>query len=198
MLKEAQIDHTDINRITKDKKEWKATVNARMRHIAEWEESGAHGVDRERGPRTSPIPVVTNNLVCDFEGCGKVCASKAGLTIHRRKMHEISKEKRVFKCQGCDEEFSQEANLINHKKSCGGQAASCAEMKKCNNCNKEITRPNFARHRRVCGGAPEVQNAQARVYVAKRYVCQGCHKELSASNRSKHNKICPGGRREVP
>ena len=198
MLKEAQINHTDINRITKDKKEWKATVNARMRHIAEWEESGAHGVDRERGPRTSPIPVVTNNLVCDFEGCGKVCASKAGLTIHRRKMHEISKEKRVFKCQGCDEEFSQEANLINHKKSCGGQAASCAEMKKCNNCNKEITRPNFSRHRRVCGGAPEVQNAQARVYVAKRYVCQGCHKELSASNRSKHNKICPGGRREVP
>ena len=53
-------------------------------------------MDRERGDRVSPIPVAENNFTCDIEGCGKVCASKAGLTIHRKRKHQILKKKNAF------------------------------------------------------------------------------------------------------
>ena len=49
-----------------------------------------------------------------------MCKLKAGLTIHRRRMHEVLEQKKVFKCEACQEEFGQEANLMNHRKVCGG------------------------------------------------------------------------------
>ena len=36
LLKEAGIDWTRIDRLTKDRKEWKALVNKRMKHLQEW------------------------------------------------------------------------------------------------------------------------------------------------------------------
>ena len=88
LLREAQIDATNIGQLTRDRKEWKALVRARMRHIKEWEINSCHRVERERGQRTSPPP---SDFACIFEGCDKVCYNKAGLAVHRRKVHEISK-----------------------------------------------------------------------------------------------------------
>ena len=195
LLREAQIDTTNIARLTEDRKEWKALVRARMKHIADWEMCSSHRVDRQRGERTSPVPPPPPDFVCDVEGCGKECASKAGLTIHRRKKHEISSQKVKFNCQGCGSKFMQEANLKNHFKSCSNMRASNPNKKKCDQCGREIDKRNFARHRRVvCGVQMTGQVAPAATkYVPKYYTCEGCRLEQACTNRSRHRRKCLGG-----
>ena len=194
LLREAKLDVSNMGQLTADKDEWRAKVRERMHHIDQWEQRGGHGVEGERGPRTSPTPEQDTDFMCDVEGCGKVCISKAGLTNHKRRMHEISKAKVIFKCADCDTEFRQEANLKNHQKSCSGVRASDPSMKKCNNCQREVRRENFSRHRRVCGGGQDQPPAAAaRVYVAKQYLCEGCNLYRSSTNRAKHQRKCLGG-----
>ena len=200
LLREAQIDPTDIGQLTKDRNEWKTLVSKRMRHIAEWEKCGCHRVDRERGPRTSPVPPPPPDFKCDFEDCDKICFNKAGLTIHKRKMHQISSVKVVFSCQGCGSRFVQEANLKNHLKACSNTRASDPNKRKCDVCGREINKKSFARHRRiVCGVQNANQGAQtATVYRAKRYICETCGLEQACTNRSRHRRVCLGGPEAVP
>ena len=68
-------------------------------------------------------------FVCEV--CGKVCKSKGGLTIHRKRMHEVSKMKKSFQCERCKEVFGQEANLRNHEKACSGVAGVVSNKRKC-------------------------------------------------------------------
>ena len=70
-----------------------------------------------RGGRSENLE---DRLKRKYDGCGKVCKSKAGLMIHVRRIHEAARK--LFKCGRCQEEFQAEANLKNHKKSCGGGA----------------------------------------------------------------------------
>ena len=51
--------------------------------------------------------------------------------VQRRRMHEVSTKKKVFECEACQNTFSQEANLWNHKKVCGGGEASEQSRKMC-------------------------------------------------------------------
>ena len=90
LLKEAGMDTTRINQLTKERKEWKSLVNQRVRHLEEWEKEAGHKAEGERGDRN--VRSDNNDLTCDVEGCGKVCKSKAGVTNHRKRTHEISKE----------------------------------------------------------------------------------------------------------
>ena len=197
LLREASIDHTNIAQLTKERDEWKALVRTRMKHVEEWEMAGGHGVDRERGPRESPTPDDQDEFVCDFEDCGRRFFNKAGLTTHRRRMHEVSKQKVKFQCERCRATFAQEANLKNHRKTCSGHEASDPTMKKCGRCGKEIRKSNFSRHAKVCGGpqaqAPQQVQEEARVYVAQTYVCPGCGTEQAVTNRGRHHRICRGG-----
>ena len=32
-------------------------------------------------------------LVCRYEGCGKVCRNKAGLVMHEKRMHRVNEER---------------------------------------------------------------------------------------------------------
>ena len=191
LLREAQIDATNIGQLTRDRKEWKALVRARMRHIKEWEINSCHRVERERGQRTSPPP---SDFACIFEGCDKVCYNKAGLAVHRRKVHEISKEKVSFSCQGCGSRFAQEANLKNHLKSCSNTRASNPNKKKCNQCGREVDKRNFARHMRTVYGNPVGQvESVATTYRAEYYTCEGCGLERAKTNRARHRRKCLGG-----
>ena len=195
ILREAQIDSTNIAKLTEDRKEWKSMINSRMNHIAKWEERGGHGIAEERGERVSPVPQQQpTTFECEVEGCGKVCSSKGGLTLHRRKMHEISKEKVVFKCQGCGKVFKQNANLLNHLKSCNSTEAAADPTKtKCGNCRKDISKSNFSRHRRVCGGNNDQQVQEpAEYYVAATYMCPGCGTEQAKTNKARHRRVCGG------
>ena len=77
--------------------------------------------ERSKGNKWSGPWMIRNKEVekretWECEVCGKVCRSKGGLTIHKKRMHQISKLKKSFYCKKCGKSFLQEANLLNHKK----------------------------------------------------------------------------------
>ena len=157
LIREAGLDYTKINSLTRDRKEWRRIVRERAEHIHEWERKAAHSFEGEdRGQR---------NVNCEDDGmfkcdyCDKECKSKAGLVVHVKRMHEISSEKKNFICDKCKESFTSEGNLKNHKKNCSGMVARTSGMKKCP-CGKEVTSSNFTRHQRSCGARPQGDASQ--------------------------------------
>ena len=192
IIKEAGFDWTDIGRLTEDRKKWRASVKERMKYLESWERRLAHRSTEERGERNK-VPEQPNNFVCDFEECGKVCRSKTGLVNHRRRMHQISREKVTFKCDNCNIVFQNECNLVNHRGSCGGAVASRAGLKKCGNCQREVSSSNFARHRKVCTGEAEQGRERPQGFRCDRKVCENCGFTVSAPNYSRHLTKCMGG-----
>ena len=152
-------------------------------------------MEGERGDRRSPTPEQEGD---DFpcEMCERVCKSKAGLTIHVKRMHAVSREKVKFTCQDCEEVFDQEANLRNHDKVCTKLKSSDPTKRKCNICLNEYKKSYFSKHIKKCRGEDQQvqeQPAQARVYRPGYYICEGCGQERAKTNRSRHRNICPGG-----
>ena len=190
LVREAGWDYSRIGMLTNDKKEWKSRVRSRMKYVEEWERKGGKRFQGDRGERNQTLE--EESLVCEVEGCGKVCKSKAGLTIHRKRMHEESKEKVTFTCEMCQETFKQEANLLNHKKSCTGLRASSADKRKCDKCLREYAKKSFSAHYKRCGAAPPSERpvVSARVYVSERAMCVRCRRWITKSNMSRHQKIC--------
>ena len=192
IVKEAGLDWTDINRLTADRKCWKATVRERMDHLESWERRYANGNTEprmERNQRTTQ----DDNFICDIDGCDKICRSKAGLVNHRRRIHQISSEKVIFKCNLCNLEFRAEANLVNHRGGCGGAVASRDDLRRCDICQREISKSNFARHRKKCtGGDIQGQDRQGEL-KCDRKVCEYCGLQVSKPNYSRHLKKCLRG-----
>ena len=195
LVKEAGMDFTKIGELTKNRKVWKKKVKARMKHLSEWEKQRGKKSQGAETERNNLVQEGANNLICDVEGCYKVCKSKAGLVIHRKRMHDVSSQKIIFKCNRCNLSFKQEANLLNHKKAGCGGATNDDNVRKCEKCNKNISKGNIARHRRSC--MPEQQqepqparNTTARVYVSQNAPCRNCGKTLSKTNMARHLKKC--------
>ena len=59
-------------------------------------------------------------------------------------MHEISKNKVKCKCVECGEPFKLKGNLVKHKRICTKLRASQASNRKCNVCQREVSKSNFA------------------------------------------------------
>lgn len=85
-----------------------------MDHLEEYERSKGKKWDGEEVERNNKKVVQCDVFVCGV--CQKVCRSKAGLSNHKRRMHEVSALKKEFVCGKCGKGFKQEANLSNHKK----------------------------------------------------------------------------------
>ena len=100
-------------------------VKERMEVLAKWEKGKGKQWRGEVVERNAAKGEDVTAFVCEV--CDKVCKSKGGLVIHRRRMHEVSEKKKVFQCEGCQEEFGQEANLLNHKVCGGGGASSSSD-----------------------------------------------------------------------
>ena len=188
LLREAGIDQTRIGMLSQDKKGWKATVNERVKHIEEWEEKGGNKSEQERGARNN---IKENEVVFECEVCGKVCKNKAGLTNHRRRIHEISKQKKKFTCEVCNQVFTSMSSLTNHKISCEGVADE--GKKRCGNCQKQISVGNFARHKRSCNRGDGAQENTHRIIRGERTICQRCNLSVSKSNLSRHQNTCSNG-----
>ena len=97
LLKEAGINWAEPPKLATDRKKWIAIVVSRVEHIHEWEtERAKHHQTRQKTNihkrnLTPPPP----SLTCEV--CNKQCKTRAGLTIHRKRMHrptEIS-----FSCE---------------------------------------------------------------------------------------------------
>ena len=189
ILREAQIDWTNIGTLTKDRKGWKAIVKARMDHLEKWENSrGKTWTDgrMERNPRAEE-PDEMPGFTCEFEGCEKICKSKAGLITHRRRLHERSENKVTFKCQLCNQEFEAEGNLKNHQKSCSGEASQDPNRRRCGDCGRETTTSNFARHRRTCGGQnPPPPGPRP---PSRRSRCDICGMMITVANLARHKTL---------
>ena len=174
-----------------------------MDHLRQWEWSRGHNWLGEEVERNVPREVV-QEFVFVCEVCGKVCKSKAGLTIHRKRMHEESNLKKLFKCDACDKSFKQEANLRNHVKVCTGGEVE-GERVNCDACGKDFKKKGYPRHRSAsllrhgvlaqdAQLEPEPVAAPARIYKAKRKLCPQCGIEMAATNVSRHiREACRGG-----
>ena len=195
LLREAGIDYTRIGQLTKDRKKWKEVVRERMEVLRQWEWSRGHKWQGEVPEKRDATREERTDLVfmCDY--CGKVCKSKAGLTIHVKRMHEESVAKKKFSCDKCGEVFKQEANVRNHEKVCGGKSED--GRKKCDKCQKSYAKSYIARHRRACaaedgaiGGEEEAVPA-ARVYRRGWGPCPKCGKIMSKTNIARHlREVC--------
>ena len=82
----------------------------RMERLDKWEKCQGHRWTGERVERKEQKGI-TEPEGFVFKKCKKVRKSKGGLTVHRRRMHEVSARKKEFKCEECKEVFGQEANL---------------------------------------------------------------------------------------
>ena len=118
LLREAEMDIFAIGELTADRRIWKIKVKERMMHLREYEKSKGH---KWTGGEMARNAIREEVVVFDCSVCGKICKSKAGLPIHKKRMHEVSSLKKT--CEKWDESFKQEANLRNHEKVCTGVAS---------------------------------------------------------------------------
>ena len=192
LLKEAGVDYTKIGALTKDRDGWKGIVNRRMKHLLEWEKQGGKRSNGVRPVRNQIRTETEDDLKCEYEACGQIFKSKGGLTNHRKRIHEVSKQKVMFTCNDCKEKFSQEANLKNHLKSCTGLQASDPSKKKCDKCLREYKKSGFSKHYKNCragdGQPRERVTVEARVYKAEEAPCDVCGIPQSKSNMSRHKR----------
>ena len=67
-------------------------------------------------------------LVCRYEGCGKVCRNKAGLVMHEKRKHRVNEERGRLKCERCGRGFDAEGQRVSHVRSCTGGAYGGREI----------------------------------------------------------------------
>ena len=182
IAKEAGFDITKMAEITGDRKNWKQIVKKRMKHLENWERKAGHKELGEQGLRNQSAP---EELVfrCTWDGCGKICKNKAGLTTHRKRIHEVSNLKVLFKCDICNVTYRSKANLENHQKNCDGSEIVNTNQRICSNCDKVILISNMARHRKKCIGEEAEPRPQSN---RKRVVCDICGREILAANLARH------------
>ena len=99
----------------------------------------------------------------------------------------------MFTCDRCNENFSQDGNHINHKKSCTGVRAQDPDKKICNICDKGISKKNFSRHfdthnQRDPSQVNTVDTVTARVYKSARGPCPLCGVIVAKTNMSQQQK----------
>ena len=90
-----------------------------------------------------------NDLVCKFDGCGKVCRSKAGLTMHQKRLHRAADERKRFQCERCETVLETEGARVNHERMCRGERILEDGRIECR-CGSRVTKANIRRHRRRC------------------------------------------------
>ena len=153
VLREAGIDWTEVERLTSDRKGWKEKVAERMEHLDRWERQKGHGYRWEQGEERLVRNVVRGEveLVCRYEGCGKVCRNKAGLVMHEKRMHRVNEERGRLKCERCGRGFDAEGQRVSHvRSSTGGAYGGEGDRRQCGGCRRWVCRANYPWHVRAC------------------------------------------------
>ena len=122
-----------------------------------------------------------NDNICTYERCGRIFRTKAGLVIHKKRLHRTMENATAFRCQKCNSE------------------------KECRICNNLVGRTNYARHVKSCKQRNNLQEERAaqvrsdqtnaptaRKHVSKRTECTYCDADVTATNlaRNQRSKAC--------
>ena len=189
-MSEAGVEPLDVERRTRERDEWKKIVKERMEHLDQWVAQKGHEYEWSQGEeRASRSQKQVGGLRCEYEGCGKMCKTRAGLTIHQKRMHREG-EKIVFRCDRCGKEITTEGAKASHVRSCtGGGEGNRIE---CGRCGRWVSKSNYARHRRGCGGeeGAEAENgAEERrggMVRGRTRACEECGKVITVRNMARH------------
>ena len=154
MMREAGWDWTNVERLASDRKGWKSMVRARMEVLDKWECQQGHQYEwGENEERVNREVRAGAELECKYDGCGKVCRSKAGLTVHQKRMHRAAEERVRFPCVRCDRVMETEVARENHERRCMGDRMQMDGRLECGRCGRAFSRTNISEHRRRCMGA---------------------------------------------
>ena len=149
MFSEAGIDWMDVGRLASDRSEWKKLVKERMDHLDVYERQLGHGYvwgdGEERLERR-----VNEDLRCRYEGCERLCRSRAGLVRHESMMHRRVEGRVRFVCKDCGLEVATKGALVCHRRTCGEGRRLEDGQRECGGCGARVSYANFARHVRSC------------------------------------------------
>jgi hypothetical protein len=193
LLREAGTDISQVEEKAQDRRGWRKLVNTRMEEIESYERQSGNQYKLKEGEVKRMIrSSERRNEDKDCLKCGtcdKLCKSKGGLTIHKKRMHKPKEFS--FTCGKCGEVLYQEANKVNHEKWCVGTTAKDKSKKKCATCGIEVDKTNFARHRKKCEGQGRGEGpSTARVYKKGDAACPNCGIYLSKTNMARHRGRC--------
>ena len=151
-MNEAGIDWTDVGRLASDRSGWKNLVKERMDHLDVYERQLAHGYEwgdgEERLVRNERR--VNEDLRCRYEGCERLCRSRAGLVRHESMMHRRVEGRVRFVCEDCGLEVATKGALVCHRRTCGAGRRLEDGRRECGRCGASVSYANFARHVRSC------------------------------------------------
>lgn len=96
LVKDAGSDLLKIGELMHKRKDWKSTVREGMKHLEKWERRRCKKDQTPEFQRNIQLGRETT-FKGTFKGCSKLCKSKGGLTIHVKRIHNISE----LKCEDC-------------------------------------------------------------------------------------------------
>ena len=159
VLIEAGVEPMEVEKRTSERTEWKKVVKERVEHIDLWVDQKGHEYQWRQGEvRVERSQKRERGLVCEYDGCGKRCKTKAGLTIHQKRKHREG-DRVMFRCARCGKEMTTEGARASHERSCTGGAREGGEAgrRQCGVCGGWVSRSNYARHMRRCSGGDGVE-----------------------------------------
>ena len=114
-MKEAGWDWTDAERLASDRKGWKRMVKARMDVLYKCAKQMGRKYEKgEYEKRVNREVKAETILECMCNGCGKVCRSKAALTVRQKRMQKDVHEQPRFPCVRCDRVLQTEVQYACH------------------------------------------------------------------------------------
>ena len=133
-------------------------------------------------------------IICEYEGCGKRCKNRGGLTRHQKRKHREG-QKVMFKCDRCGKEMATEGARASHVRSCTGGGSGEGNRRICGRCGASVSSSNYARHQRTCGGGDEGGGRGAggsrgagnsREVRGPTSLCTVCGKRITVRNMARH------------
>ena len=91
-----------------------------MEHLDRWERQKGHGYRWEQGEErlVRDVERWEEELICSYEGCGKICRNKAVLVLHEKRMHRVNEERGRLKCERCGRGSDAEGQRVSHVSCC--------------------------------------------------------------------------------
>ena len=184
MVRETGLDPDVVEMYARDRNRWKNQIKIRMEQIREWEEQMArrhtdNEQEMENITRNRKRTSIRELLQCDWEHCGRLCKTKAGLKAHQRMAH---REKTMeFSCYKCGESFSSQGIKQNLEEFCQGVPRGT-----CPYCLRILRISNMAQHKKKCSqfneGQPGHSYKDNLGNTREKKECSVCHTMIVKSN----------------